>query len=155
MAQAARALWPGGRALAWRLGGRLVPGLPAQSRTGFAGAARGPGPAATARKGNPRLLGAAAALALGGAMGLYYTARWHLQAQDLRAKCSAAQVSLGWTEQLEGAVVSAPNFGTSSKRQGQESPPRSAGDLGRLIWFCLRSLSVLICEMGVLRMPAN
>ncbi|XP_019492607.1 PREDICTED: prostaglandin E synthase 2 isoform X2 [Hipposideros armiger] len=93
MAQAARALWPGGRALAWRLGGRLVQGLPAQSRTGFAGAAGGPGPAATARKGNPRLLGAAA-LALGGAMGLYYTARWHLHAQDLRAKCSAAQQQL-------------------------------------------------------------
>ncbi|KAF6327949.1 prostaglandin E synthase 2 [Rhinolophus ferrumequinum] len=93
MAQAARALWPGGRALAWRLGGRLAPGLPAQSRTGFAGAAGGPGPAATARKGSPRLLGAAA-LALGGTMGLYYTARWHLHAQNLRAKRSATQQQL-------------------------------------------------------------
>lgn len=104
MAQAARALWPGGRALAWRLGGRLAPGLPAQSRTGFAGATGGQGPAATARKGNPRLLGAAA-LALGGAVGLYYTARWHLHAQGLRAERPASQVSLGWTEPLEGAVV--------------------------------------------------
>lgn len=134
MAQAARALWPGGRALAWRLGGRLAPGLAAQSRTGFAGAAGGPGPAATARKGSPRLLGAAA-LALGGAMGLYYTARWHLHAQNLRAKRSATQVSLGWTELLEGAVVSALNFGTSRKRQGRESPPQSAGDLGRVMVF--------------------
>ncbi|XP_036863979.2 prostaglandin E synthase 2 isoform X3 [Manis javanica] len=91
MAQAARALWPGGRASAWRLGCRPPPGLPAQSRAGFAGAAGGPGPAATARKGSPRVLGAAA-LALGGALGLYHTARWHLRTQDLRAECSAAQV---------------------------------------------------------------
>ncbi|CAK7290354.1 prostaglandin E synthase 2 isoform X2 [Vulpes vulpes] len=91
MAQVARALWPVRYALAWRLGGRLPPGLPAHSRAGFAGAAGGQGPAATARKGSPRLLGAAA-LALGGALGLYHTARWHLRAQDLRAQRPAAQV---------------------------------------------------------------
>ncbi|XP_014917877.2 prostaglandin E synthase 2 isoform X2 [Acinonyx jubatus] len=91
MAQVARALWPVPHALAWRLGGRLQSALPAQSRAGFAGAAGGPGPAATARKGSPRLLGAAA-LALGGVLGLYHTARWHLRAQDLRAESSAAQV---------------------------------------------------------------
>ncbi|XP_011286710.1 prostaglandin E synthase 2 isoform X2 [Felis catus] len=91
MAQVARALWPVPHALAWRLGGRLQSALPAQSRAGFAGAAGGPGPAATARKGSPRLLGAAA-LALGGVLGLYHTARWHLRAQDLRAERSAAQV---------------------------------------------------------------
>ncbi|XP_064435690.1 prostaglandin E synthase 2 isoform X3 [Mirounga angustirostris] len=93
MAQAARALWPVGHGLAWRLGGRLPSRLPAQSRVGFAGAAGGPGPAATARKGSPRLLGAAA-LALGGVLGLYHTARWHLRAQDLRAQRSAAQQQL-------------------------------------------------------------
>lgn len=92
MAQAARVLWPGGRALAWRLGGSPAPRLPVQSRAGFAGAAGGPGPAAIARKGSRRLLGRAA-LALGGAVGLYYTARWHLRAQDLRAQRPAAQVS--------------------------------------------------------------
>ncbi|XP_077706965.1 prostaglandin E synthase 2 isoform X2 [Canis aureus] len=91
MAQVARALWPVRYALAWRLGGRLPPGLPAHSRAGFAGAAGGRGPAATARKGSPRLLGAAA-LALGGVLGLYHTARWHLRAQHLRAQCPAAQV---------------------------------------------------------------
>ncbi|XP_019276549.2 prostaglandin E synthase 2 isoform X3 [Panthera pardus] len=93
MAQVARALWPVPHALAWRLGGRLQSALPAQSRAGFAGAAGGPGPAATARKGSPRLLGAAA-LALGGVLGLYHTARWHLRAQDLRAERSAAQQQL-------------------------------------------------------------
>ncbi|XP_043421909.1 prostaglandin E synthase 2 isoform X3 [Prionailurus bengalensis] len=93
MAQVARALWPVPHALAWRLGGRLQSALPAQSRAGFAGAAGGPGPAATARKGCPRLLGAAA-LALGGVLGLYHTARWHLRAQDLRAERSAAQQQL-------------------------------------------------------------
>ncbi|XP_045324177.1 prostaglandin E synthase 2 isoform X1 [Leopardus geoffroyi] len=99
MAQVARALWPVPHALAWRLGGRLQSALPAQSRAGFAGAAGGPGPAATARKGSPRLLGAAA-LALGGVLGLYHTARWHLRAQDLRAERSAAQLSLSSRLQL-------------------------------------------------------
>lgn len=95
-AGAARALWPGRCALAERLGGRPWPPFLAQSRAGFAGAAGGPGtPAAAARKGSPRLLGAAA-LALGGALGLYHTARWHLRAQDLRAERSAAQVRPGW-----------------------------------------------------------
>lgn len=95
-ARVARALWPGGCALAERLGGRPWPPLLAQSRAGFAGAAGGPGsPAAAARKGSPRLLGAAA-LALGGALGLYHTARWHLRAQDLRAELPAAQVRPGW-----------------------------------------------------------
>ncbi|KAM4849632.1 prostaglandin E synthase 2 [Urocitellus parryii] len=99
-AGAARALWPGRCALAERLGGRPWPPFLAQSRAGFAGAAGGPGtPAAAARKGSPRLLGAAA-LALGGALGLYHTARWHLRAQDLRAERSAAQLSLSSRLQL-------------------------------------------------------
>lgn len=108
MAQAARVLWPRGRALAWRLGGSPAPRLPVQSRAGFAGAAGGPGPTAIARKGSRRLLGRAA-LALGGAVGLYYTARWHLRAQDVRAQSSAAQVSPGCTELRagRGAGVSA------------------------------------------------
>ncbi|XP_072816288.1 prostaglandin E synthase 2 isoform X3 [Vicugna pacos] len=93
MAHAARVLWPRGRALAWRLGCCPTLGFPAQSRAGFAGSAGGSGPAATARKGGPRLLGAAA-LALGGALGLYHTARWHLRAQDLRAERSAVQQQL-------------------------------------------------------------
>lgn len=103
MAQAARTLWPVGHTLAWRLGGRLPSGLSAQSRTGFAGAAGGSGPTATARQGSPRLLGAAA-LALGGVLGLYHTARWHLRAQDLRAQRSAAQVSPGRTEPRVGVL---------------------------------------------------
>ncbi|XP_074218423.1 prostaglandin E synthase 2 isoform X2 [Camelus bactrianus] len=93
MAHAARVLWPRGRALAWRLGCSPTLGFPAQSRAGFAGGAGGSGPAATARKGGPRLLGAAA-LALGGALGLYHTARWHLRAQDLSAERSAVQQQL-------------------------------------------------------------
>nr|XP_035958566.1 prostaglandin E synthase 2 isoform X1 [Halichoerus grypus] len=118
MAQAARALWPVGHALAWRLGGRLPSGLPAQSRVGFAGAAGGPGPAATARKGSPRLLGAAA-LALGGVLGLYHTARWHLRAQDLRAQRSAAQDHprrLPWEKFARGW----------GRAPGLRSPPPSA-----------------------------
>ncbi|XP_004375884.1 prostaglandin E synthase 2 [Trichechus manatus latirostris] len=99
MALAARALWPCGRTVVWRLGCRPGPGLSARSRAGLAGAAGNPGPAITARKGNPRLLGAAA-LALGGALGLYHTARWHLRAQDLRAEHSAAQLSLSSQLQL-------------------------------------------------------
>lgn len=95
MAQVARALWPCGRALAWGLAHRPPPRLPVQGRAGFAGTAGGP--AATARKGSSRLLGAAA-LALGGALGLYHTARWHLRAQDLRAERSAVQVSQGRAE---------------------------------------------------------
>ncbi|MBZ3889549.1 Prostaglandin E synthase 2 [Sciurus carolinensis] len=93
-ARVARALWPSRSAWAERLGGRPWPPLLAQSRAGFAGAAGGLGsPAAAARKGSPRLLGVAA-LALGGALGLYHTARWHLRSQDLRAECSAVQLSL-------------------------------------------------------------
>nr|XP_033714589.1 prostaglandin E synthase 2 isoform X4 [Tursiops truncatus] len=99
MAHAVRALWPGGLALTWRLGGRPALGLPTQSRAGLTGAAGGPGPAATTRKGGARLLGAAA-LALGGALGLYHTARWHLRAQNLRADLSAAQLSLSSRLQL-------------------------------------------------------
>ncbi|XP_050616128.1 prostaglandin E synthase 2 isoform X1 [Macaca thibetana thibetana] len=94
-----RALWTGGCALAWRLGGRPQPLFPTQSRAGFAGAAGGQGPVAAARKGSPRLLGAAA-LALGGALGLYHTARWHLRAQDLHAERSAVQLSLSSRLQL-------------------------------------------------------
>lgn len=134
MAHAVRALWPGGLALTWRLGGRPALGLPAQSRAGLTGAAGGPGPAATTRKGGPRLLGAAA-LALGGALGLYHTARWHLRAQNLRADLSAAQVSPGRTKPWVGAFGSAPNFGTSGNRRCQESPPPSALNLGPVTWF--------------------
>ncbi|XP_023600255.1 prostaglandin E synthase 2 isoform X5 [Myotis lucifugus] len=105
MAQAARVLWPSGRALAWRLGGSPAPRLPVQSRAGFAGAAGGPGPAAIARKGSRRLLGRAA-LALGGAVGLYYTARWHLRAQDLRAQPSAAQQQLNDSSVIISALKS-------------------------------------------------
>ncbi|XP_005382438.1 PREDICTED: prostaglandin E synthase 2 [Chinchilla lanigera] len=95
MAQAARlarALWPGRCALADRLGGRSWPPLLVQSRAGFAGAASG-------RQGRPRLLGAVA-LAVGGALGLYHTVRWHLRAQDLRAELPAAQFSLSSRLQL-------------------------------------------------------
>ncbi|XP_017404518.1 prostaglandin E synthase 2 isoform X1 [Cebus imitator] len=98
-ARVARALWPGGCALAWRLGGRPQLLLPTQNRAGFAGAAGGPAPVAATRKGSPRLLGAAA-LALGGALGLYHTARWHLRAQDLHAEHSATQLSLSSHLQL-------------------------------------------------------
>lgn len=134
MAHAARVLWPSGRALAWRLGGRPSLRLPEQSRAGFTAAAGGPGPTATTRKGGPRLLGAAA-LALGGALGLYHTVRWHLRAQDLRAERTAAQVSPGQTEPWVGALGSAPNFGTSGNRRGQESSPLSILDLERVTWF--------------------
>ncbi|XP_007942558.1 prostaglandin E synthase 2 [Orycteropus afer afer] len=99
MALVARALWSRGRAPAWRLGCSPGLGLRAQSRTGLAGTTGSPGPAVSARKGNPRLLGAAA-LALGGALGLYHTARWHLRTQDLGAECSAAQLSLSNRLQL-------------------------------------------------------
>ncbi|XP_004713338.1 prostaglandin E synthase 2 [Echinops telfairi] len=99
MALAARVLWPGGRALARRLGSRPGTELWAPSRAGLAGTARGPDPAVPAGRGNPRLLGAAA-LALGGALGLYHTARWHLRGQDLRAEGSAAQLSLSSHLQL-------------------------------------------------------
>lgn len=99
MALAARLRWPGGRSVAWSLGTRSRPGLPERGRAGFAGAAGGAGPTATALKGSPRLLGAAA-LALGGALGLYQTARGHLRAQDLRAERSAAQLSLSSRLQL-------------------------------------------------------
>ncbi|XP_021547006.1 prostaglandin E synthase 2 isoform X3 [Neomonachus schauinslandi] len=127
MAQAARALWPVGHALAWRLGGRLPSGLPAQSRVGFAGAAGGPGPAATARKGSPRLLGAAA-LALGGVLGLYHTARWHLRAQDLRAQRSAAALPV-----QPPAADSVPVQNVSLLQQGPRLPrlPRPALPGGR------------------------
>ncbi|ELK07232.1 prostaglandin E synthase 2 isoform X3 [Pteropus alecto] len=99
MAVAARALWPSGRALSWRLGGRPAPGLLAQNPAGFAGATGGPSPAASTHKRSPQLLGAAA-LALGGALGVYYTARWHLRAQDLRAELPATQLSLSGRLQL-------------------------------------------------------
>ncbi|XP_039717578.1 prostaglandin E synthase 2 isoform X2 [Pteropus medius] len=99
MAVAARALWPSGRALTWRLGGRPAPGLPAQNPAGFAGATGGPSPAVSTHKRSPQLLGAAA-LALGGALGVYYTARWHLRAQDLRAELPATQLSLSGRLQL-------------------------------------------------------
>ncbi|XP_004849325.1 prostaglandin E synthase 2 isoform X2 [Heterocephalus glaber] len=95
MAQAARlarTLWPGRCALADTLGGRPWPPLLTQSRAGFSRAAGG-------RRGRPQLLGAAA-LAVGGALGLYHTVRWHLRAQDLRAERPAAQLSLSSHLQL-------------------------------------------------------
>ncbi|XP_048199686.1 prostaglandin E synthase 2 isoform X1 [Perognathus longimembris pacificus] len=99
MALAARALWSGRGARAGRLGGRLWPPLLAQSQASFVASAGGRGPAAATRQGRPRLLGAAA-LALGGALGLYHTARWHLRAQRLRAQRSAVQMSLSSHLQL-------------------------------------------------------
>ncbi|XP_027279610.1 prostaglandin E synthase 2 isoform X1 [Cricetulus griseus] len=94
MARAARVAWVLGLsrcALAEGPRTRPWPPISAQSWAGFTRAAAGsPGPAV--RKGSPRLLGAAA-LALGGALGLYHTVRWHLRAQDLRAERSAAQLS--------------------------------------------------------------
>ncbi|XP_049630143.1 prostaglandin E synthase 2 [Suncus etruscus] len=99
MARAARALWPAGRLLAWRLGSLPRASHPAHGRAGLAGAAGGPDPAAAARWGRPRVLGAAA-LALGGALGLYHSARWHLSAQDLQAQRLAAELSLSGRLQL-------------------------------------------------------
>lgn len=97
MARAARVAWVLGLsrcALAEGSRTRPWPPISAQRWAGFTRAAAGsPGPAV--RKGSPRLLGAAA-LALGGALGLYHTVRWHLRSQDLRAERSAAQVRLGW-----------------------------------------------------------
>ncbi|XP_055456706.1 prostaglandin E synthase 2 isoform X2 [Psammomys obesus] len=101
MAQAARvALVLGSSrcALAEGLGTRPWPPLSAQSRAVFTRAVAGGGGVAV-RKGTPRLLGAAA-LALGGALGLYHTVRWHLRSQDLRAERSAAQLSLSSHLQL-------------------------------------------------------
>lgn len=95
-ARTARALWPGRGPSAWRLHGRPWPPLLAEGRAGFAGAS---GPAAAARKRSSRLLGAAA-LALGGALGLYHSVRWRLRAGDLRAESSAAQLSLSGRLQL-------------------------------------------------------
>lgn len=95
-ARTARALWPGRGPSAWRLRGRPWPPLLAEGRAGFAGAS---GPAAAARKRSSRLLGAAA-LALGGALGLYHSVRWRLRAGDLRAESSAAQLSLSGRLQL-------------------------------------------------------
>ncbi|XP_004453089.2 prostaglandin E synthase 2 [Dasypus novemcinctus] len=96
--RAVRTLWPGGRSLAWRLGGRPGPAVPAQSRAGLAGTAGGPGPA-TARRGSPGLLGAAA-LTLGGALGLYHALRRHLRSQDLHAESATAQLYLPGSLQL-------------------------------------------------------
>ncbi|XP_057610740.1 prostaglandin E synthase 2 [Chionomys nivalis] len=94
MARAARFAWVLGLSRCALTEGshtRPWPPISAQRWAGFTRAAAGsPGPAV--RKGNPRLLGAAA-LALGGALGLYHTVRWHLRSQDLRAERSAAQLS--------------------------------------------------------------
>lgn len=94
MARAARFAWVLGLSrCALTEGWRTLPWPPisAQRWAGFTRAAAGsPGPAV--RKGSPRLLGAAA-LALGGALGLYHTVRWHLRSQDLRAERSVAQLS--------------------------------------------------------------
>ncbi|XP_021514052.1 prostaglandin E synthase 2 [Meriones unguiculatus] len=101
MAQAARvALVLGSSrcALVEGLGTRPWPPLSAQSRAVFTRAVAGGGGVAV-RKGTPRLLGAAA-LALGGALGLYHTVRWHLRSQDLRAERPAAQLSLSSHLQL-------------------------------------------------------
>ncbi|XP_031225684.1 prostaglandin E synthase 2 isoform X2 [Mastomys coucha] len=95
MAQAARVAWVLGSsrcALAEGLLTRPWQPLSAQSRASFTRAAAGSRGAAV-RKGSPRLLGAAA-LALGGALGLYHTVRWHQRSQDLRAEHSAASQQL-------------------------------------------------------------
>jgi microsomal prostaglandin-E synthase 2 len=113
-ARVARALWPGRCSLVERLGGRPWPQLLAQSRAGFAGAAGGQGPAAAVRKGSPRLL-RVAVLALGGALGLYHTARWHLRAQHLRAHHSAAQVRSGRAVD-GGCLQPTPNSGLLGSR---------------------------------------
>ncbi|XP_034352192.1 prostaglandin E synthase 2 [Arvicanthis niloticus] len=101
MAQAARVAWvlvSGRCTLSEGLLTRPWQPLSAQSRAGFTRAAAGSQGAAV-RKGSPRLLGAAA-LALGGALGLYHTVRWHQRSQDLRAEHSAAQLSLSNRLQL-------------------------------------------------------
>lgn len=101
MAQAARVAWVLGSsrcALAEGLLTRPWQPLSAQSRASFTRAAAGSRGAAV-RKGSPRLLGAAA-LALGGALGLYHTVRWHQRSQDLRAEHSAASLSLSNRLQL-------------------------------------------------------
>ncbi|XP_021009893.1 prostaglandin E synthase 2 [Mus caroli] len=95
MAHAARISWVLGSsrcALTEGLLTRPWQPLSAQSRAGFTRVAAGSRGAAV-RKGSPRLLGAAA-LALGGALGLYHTVRWHQSSQDLRAERSAAQLPL-------------------------------------------------------------
>lgn len=46
----------------------------------------------------------AAALALGGALGLYHSVRWHLRSQDLHAERSAVQVRLSWIRLLMGSL---------------------------------------------------
>lgn len=104
MAQAARVAWVLGSsrcALTEGLLARPWQPLSAQSRAGFTRAAAGSRGAAV-RKGSPRLLGAAA-LALGGALGLYHTVRWHQRSQDLRAEHSAAQVRPGCHGLLTGS----------------------------------------------------
>lgn len=134
MARAARVAWILGLSrCALAEGPRTRPWTPvsAQSWAGFTRAAAGsPGPAVG--KGSPRLLGAAA-LALGGALGLYHTVRWHLRAQDLRAERSAAQVRLGWHGLQTGRGIS-PELGTFKKPRGQEWPLSPARDLGRVSW---------------------
>ncbi|KAM4876598.1 prostaglandin E synthase 2 isoform 1-T1 [Thomomys bottae] len=99
MALAARALWSRRCAPAQRLGGRLWPPPLAQSQASFVESAGGRGPAAAPGQGRPRLLGAAA-LVLGGALGLYHTARWRLRARRLRAQSPAVQMSLSSHLQL-------------------------------------------------------
>ncbi|KAK2092629.1 Prostaglandin E synthase 2 [Saguinus oedipus] len=92
-------------AVAWQVHLGLVAGrpppaaAPTQNQVGFEGVAGGSGPVATTCKGRLRLL-EAVALALGGALGLYHTAQWHLHAQDLHAEHSAVQVSLSSHLQL-------------------------------------------------------
>lgn len=101
MAQAARVAWVLGSsrcALSEGLLTRPWTQLSAQSRAGFTRWAAG-NQGASIRKGSPRLLGAAA-LALGGALGLYHTVRWHLRSQDLHAEGSAVQLSLSNRLQL-------------------------------------------------------
>lgn len=94
-ARAVRGLCPGLGALAGRPAGRRWAPL-LERRAGLAGAS---GPAAGPGWGRSRLLGAAA-LALGGGLGLYHTVRWRLRRADVLAERSAVQLSLSGRLQL-------------------------------------------------------
>lgn len=129
MAQVARVAWVLGSsrcALAEGLLTRPWQPLSAQSRAGFTRAAAGSRGAAV-RKGSPRLLGAAA-LALGGALGLYHTVRWHRRSQDLRAEHSAAPVRLGWHGQLTGAGIIPELLRSRGVRSGLFRPLVTLGE---------------------------
>ncbi|XP_050011357.1 prostaglandin E synthase 2 isoform X2 [Alexandromys fortis] len=139
MARAARFAWVLGLSrCALTEGSRTRPWPPisAQRWAGFTRAAAGsPGPAV--RKGNPRLLGAAA-LALGGALGLYHTVRWHLRSQDLRAERSAAQQQLNDSSVIISALKTHLVSGQSLEEVITYYPPMKAmNDQGKEVTeFC-------------------